>query len=460
MSKRRIWLLALIAVLWGLSALALVNENIVLALPGGSVVDRPGLRLGLDLKGGSHLVYEADLTGIPTAERESLMEAAATTIERRINAFGVAEPIIQRQGPSRISVQLPGVRDINRAIVLIGQTAQLEFWEPFLNPDGSASFTNEGLPMFIRVAEGLGKDGQPKKLTGALLKHNTAVVFDSTTNQPQVSFEFDEEGALIFRQVTSRLISKPLGIILDGQLISAPTIRAVISSRGVIEGLTLEEARSLSIQLNSGRLPVPLTIVEREDVDPTLGEDSIRKSLVAGGIGLGIVLLFMIIYYRLPGLLASLALVMYAMVLLAIFKMMPVTLTLAGIAAFILSIGMAVDANILIFERMKEELWGGRTLGAAIETGFNRAWSSIRDSNLSTIITCVILYWFGNNFGETRLMGFALTLFIGVLLSMFTAITVTRTFLRLFVGTGMARRLGLFTAQGARSGSATSQGSA
>ncbi|TRZ93285.1 MAG: protein translocase subunit SecD [Dehalococcoidia bacterium] len=252
-------------------------------------------------------------------------------------------------------------------------------------------------------------------------------------NEPEVAFEWDEEGAVLFEQITKRNLHKPLGIYLDGEPISWPTVQAVIEERGVITGLSMEEARTLAIQLNSGSLDVPLKIIQEQDVDATLGADSIKKSIIAGAIGLALIVLFMVLYYRVSGFVAICALVVYSVLLAAIFKLVPITLTLPGVAALILSIGMAVDANVLIFERMKEELRSGRTLGAAVETGFNRAWPAIRDSNVTTFIACIVLYWFGGTLGAFMVRGFALTLFIGVALSMFSAIVVTRTFLRFVV---------------------------
>ncbi|MBI2304725.1 MAG: protein translocase subunit SecD [Chloroflexi bacterium] len=409
------------------------NDGVYFCL-GDSCFDRRDLRLGLDLQGGTQIVLEADVSQRPAQDRAGAVEGVKRIIERRINAYGVTEPLIQIQGSNRISVQLPGVKDIQEAIRLIGQTAQLDFREQVVTDTSETQWVKAK----ARV------DSQEKELTGAYLKPNAAVIFESQTSQPQVSFEFNDEGAGLFEQITTRLIGKPLGIFLDDELVSAPTVRAVIRERGIIEGLDINEARVLAIQLNAGALPVPVHIVQQQDVDAMLGADSIRKSVVAGQVGLGIVLLFMLLYYRLPGLMAGLALLIYTVLVLAIFKLIPVTLTLAGIAAFILSIGMAVDANILIFERTKEEVRWGRSLGSAIEAGFDRAWSSIRDSNISTIITCAILYWFGSNFGASLVMGFAVTLFIGVAVSMFTAITVSRTFMRLLVSTGLARRTHLF----------------
>jgi preprotein translocase subunit SecD len=276
------------------------------------------------------------------------------------------------------------------------------------------------------------------------MRPTSQVGFEPTTGQPQVPFEFDNEGARLFEAITQRNIGKPLGIFLDDQALSAPTVQSVIRDRGVITGVGAEEARILSIQLNAGALPVPVTVVQQQDVDATLGSDSVQRSILAGEVGLSVVILFMILYYRLPGMLAGIVLAMYTLLLLAIFKLVPVTLTLPGIAASILSIGMAVDANILIFERMKEELRDGRSLRAAIEAGFGRAWSSIRDANISTLITCLVLYWFGSNFGAPLIQGFALTLAIGVFLSMFTAIVVSRSLLRFLVGRRIAQNPALF----------------
>lgn len=384
--------------------------------------DRQGMRLGLDLQGGTDLVLQADLSKVSASERSSAMKGVVQVIERRINAFGVAEPLIQTQGEDRVSVQLPGVKDINEAKKLIGQTAQLDFRELVTTPEGTTDWV---------VAKAKGNNGEEKELTGQYFKPNAQVVLDQQTGQPQVAFEWNDEGAKMFEEITGRLVGRQLGIFLDNQMISAPTVKSVIGARGVIDNIPLAEAQTLAIQLNAGALPVPVSIVKEQDVDATLGADSVRKSVLAGEIGLGIVALFMLLHYRLPGLLADVALLIYALVLLTIFKLVPVTLTLAGIAGFILSIGMAVDANILIFERMKEELRSGRTISAAIDVGFRRAWTSIRDSNISTLITCAILYWFGSNFGATIVMGFALTLAIGVIVSMLTAIIVTQTFLHL-----------------------------
>jgi len=403
------------------------NEGIHLKL-GDWTFDRQGARLGLDLLGGTNIVLQADLSKVPERDRADRMKGLIKVIDRRINAYGVAEPVIQQQGSNRVSVQLPGVKNVQEAVNLIGQTAQLEFFERTVDANGNVV-------------------DKPTGLTGADLKR-AWVGQQQTTLQPIVEFEFNDRGAQIFGDLTTRLAgsSTQIAVLLDKETITAPVVKSPITGgRGYIEGnFTLESARNLVIQLNAGALPVPVSIQKQQDVDATLGADSIRKSIVAGEIGLGIVMLFMLVHYRLPGLLADAALLIYALVTMAVFKLIPVTLTLAGIAAFILSIGMAVDANILIFERMREELRAGRTLSAAIEAGFSRAWTSIRDSNISTIITCLILYWFGSNFGASLVMGFALTLLAGVVISLFTAITVTRTFLRLVLRTGLARNAWLF----------------
>ncbi len=405
---------------------------------------RRGMTLGLDLQGGVDVVLEADLSKVPAGEKERALEGVRQVIERRVNAFGVTEPVIQAQGSDRISVQLPGVQNVDEAKALIGKTAQLDFREQLTDPGASA-------PQWT-PATAPGSDGATKPLTGAYFKSNAAALVNQQTGRPEVSFELTDEGAVLFEKITQRLIQKPLGIFLDDQLISAPIVQAVLRDRGVITGLTLQEAQTLAIQINAGALPVPVRIIKEQNVDAILGADSVRKSIIAGEIGLIAVLLFMLMYYRLPGLLAGVALICYTLFVLAVFKLIPVTLTLAGIAAFIVSVGMAVDANILIFERMKEEVRAGRTLASAIEAGFDRAWLSIRDSNVSTIITCLILWWFGSSFGASLVTGFAVTLLIGVLISMFSAIYVTRTFLRVFVGRRSPQQRWLFGLERAGAG--------
>ncbi len=454
MTRRTLITLALIIILIALALAEVVikdSPSIQDVPPGNNAL---GMRLGLDLSGGIHLVYEADLSQIGEGEDPAqAMQGAIEIIQKRVDAYGVTEPIIQKQGENRISVQLPGVRNMEEAVSLIGQTAQLDYREMVYDSNGNPVPDENGQPTWI-PATAVDSSGQNVPLTGKYLKRNTQVVIDETTNEPRVAFEFNDEGANLFQQITGRLIGKPLGIFLDNRLISAPTVKSQIGAKGVIENIGLEEAQNLAILLNAGALPVPLGHWEHgtflsgpaveDQVDPTLGADSLRKSLIAGVIGLALVILFMMFYYRLPGVMAGLALLMYCVLVLAAFKLIPVTLTLSGIAAFIVSIGMAVDANVLIFERMKEELRAGRTLGGAIETGFSRAWPAIRDSNLTTLIVCAILYWMGNQFAEPRVMGFALTLAVGVLLSMFSAIAITKTFLRPYVGSKLESRLWLF----------------
>ena len=402
-------------------------------------------QLGLDLKGGSYLLYQADMSQKDPSETDAqALAAVQSTIERRVNAYGVTEPIVQIQSNDRILVELPGVKDINQAISLIGQVALMEFKEQKLDANGKVVNDANGQPEWI-PATATGTDGTTQEeLTGKYLKPNAAVTLDSL-GKPEVSIEWTTEGAKLFGEITQRDVNKPLGIFLDNTLISAPTVQeAITDGKAVINNMTLDEAKKLAIELNSGTLSVPLKILQQTDVDATLGADSLHKSLLAGLIGIACVAFFMIVYYRLPGLVATVALAIYAAILLAIFKLIPITLTLPGIAGFVISTGMAVDANVLIFERMKEELKRGLTLKMSVQEGFHRAWPSIRDSNISTLITCVILYWFGSTFGAFMVKGFAVTLFLGVAISLFSAITITRTFLTQLVNNGMMTTLTLY----------------
>jgi preprotein translocase subunit SecD len=451
--------LAIIVILFGLALSEVLIRDAPSIGGGGPGNNTLGMRLGLDLSGGTHLVYKADLSQIGNETAADAVEGAMDIIELRVNAHGVSEPVIQKQGGDRISVQLPGIRDMDAAVELIGQTGELDFrelipesWQLIQtsiaqgNFTSYESFTERGIIEWI-PATAIDSRGEEVHLTGKHLERNTYVDFKEITGEPIVLFELTSEGADLFAEITGRLIGRPLGIFLDDAYYSSPIVQSRIEGgSGVIENVgSRDEAHRLTRLLNYGALPVPLgEPIIREDIDPTLGADSIRKSLIAGVVGLVLVLAFMMLYYRLPGVLASGALLLYGVLVLAAFKLIPVTLTLAGIAAFILSVGMAVDANVLIFERLKEELRAGRTLGGAIEAGFNRAWVAIRDSNISTLITCLILWLMGRALAEPRVMGFALTLAIGIALSMFTAIFVTRTFLRLFVGTRLASRLSLF----------------
>ena len=440
--KRDIYMLIFILALFGFALWSIVPLD-------RDVFGRDGLMLGLDLKGGSYLVYEADLSEIaPDEDPDQIMEGIKEVIEKRINALGIMEPIIEiqrQQAEYAIAIQLPGISDVERAKELIGRVGILEFREQ--NEEG------EWIPATGMV------DGEELTLTSRYLKDNTYVDLDQI-GRPLLIFEWNDTGRQLSEQITGRMIGKPLGIFLDDEPLRgadghpiAPIVRSVISERGQIEGLSLADAQDLSTTLNYGRLDVPLGSWEEEDgsavfipevplyertVDATLGADSVQKSLLAGAIGVALLLAFMISYYRVPGLIACLSLGVYGTLLLSIFKLFGITLTLPGVAAFILSLGMAVDANVLIFERMKEELRAGRTPGAAVEAGFNRAWTAIRDSNITTFIACLVLFWFGGALGAFMVRGFAITLFIGVALSMFTAIVVTRTFLRLILGRRVA----------------------
>ncbi len=433
MKKKNIGLLIFILALLGFALWSIVPLNTKLLGPNG-------LTLGLDLKGGSQLLYKADLSKKnPSVTDAEAMSSVIEKIQRRVNLYGAAEPVIQKQGTDRILVQLPGVEDIIEAIKLIGQTALLDFREQKLDENGQPVLDDKGNWVFKdEPAKAEGRDGDQRELTGEYLKLARTDI-DPYTGSPLVVFEWDSEGAYLFEQITRRNLQKPLAIFLDNEVISAPIVQSVIRDRGQIDfnrPVPMAEAETLAIQLNSGALDVPLTIIDQRDVDASLGADSIKKSILAAEIGVVLLLLFMLLYYRLPGLVACLSLGIYGVFLLAIFNLFStyLTLTLPGIAAFILSLGMAVDANVLIFERLKEELRTGRTLGAAVEAGFDRAWTAIRDSNITTFIACIILFWLGGTFGAFMVRGFALTLFIGVAMSMFTAIVITRTFLRLIVG--------------------------
>jgi preprotein translocase subunit SecD len=357
--------------------------------------------------------------------------------------LGVTEAVVQQAGVNRVVVEIPGIQNPAEAIATIKETGLLEFVHMGNNPlpegtlvqtDFSQTSGPEPQPTITGEPGILETPAAPEQvqhtvMTGEALK--TVNVQRNQAGQYVVEFTLTPEGTKTFGDYTSQNIGQFLGIVLDKQVISAPRVNnAITEGQGVITGgFTAESANALAIQLRYGSLPIPLKIVTSQTVGPTLGQDSLRKSLIAGFIGLSVVILFMSLYYRLPGVIADLALIVYALFTLALFKLIPVTLTLPGIAGFVLSIGVAVDANILIFERLKEELRSGRTLRQAIDLGWQRAWPSIRDSNLSTLITCTILFWFGSTFGASIVKGFSLTLAIGVLVSMFTAIIVTRNFL-------------------------------
>jgi protein-export membrane protein SecD len=468
------------------------------------------IRQGLDLQGGLQVLLEADLP--PDEELEpGALDVAAQIIANRVNALGVVEPLVQTQGERRIIVELPGISDPEAAIATIKETGLLEFVDaggtflppgtvvrttyPLLESEGAETQTVEDgagetvtgtLEIQPPAAAGEGEETPLEPtlpntvfatvLTGAHLR-GAGVQRNEQTGELLIALEMTDEGADIFGEYTARSIGTYLAIALDKEIISSPVIQSAIpDGQAVIQGeFTPEEAQQLVVQLRYGSLPVPLRVETTRAIGPTLGQDSVQRSIEAGAVGLMIVLLFMLIYYRLPGLLADLALVLYGLLNLAVYKVgwpillvisllmivsylidrddvwpmilggvllfatlvlgiagfTGVTLTLPAITGFILSTGMAVDANILVFERMKEELRAGRSLGSSIEVGFSRAWTSIRDSNISTLITCGILYYFGSTFGAGSVKGFAITLALGVVINMFTAITVTRTFMRL-----------------------------
>jgi preprotein translocase subunit SecD len=400
-------------------------------------------RLGLDLVGGVQVLLEGKIPeGMTTAEQDAAMNTVRTIVENRVNGLGVSESVVVRAGDKRIVVELPGVEDPDQARATIKQTALLEFVDmSSISAQEAVAMQNSGEKITTDYNPG-GEVNATQALTntgtiwhtimsGADVK--SAGVTTNQSGQYEVAFELSDTGAQIFGDFTAAHVGSVLAIVLDKQVISAPNIQtAILGGKGVITGkFTYDEATKLAVQINYGALPIPLSEVDTRTVGPSLGQDSLRKSLLAGIIGFAIVILFMAIYYRLPGLVASLALVIYALVSFALFRFIPVTLTLPGIAGFVLSIGMAVDANILIFERLKEELRDGIQLHRSIDLGWSRAWPSIRDSNLSTLITCTILYWFGSAFGASIVKGFSLTLALGVLVSLFTAITVTRTFLHI-----------------------------
>ncbi len=388
------------------------------------------LRLGLDLQGGTQIQLEPDLPSGQKATDEQL-ELARAIIERRVNGLGVNESLVQT-GKDRIIVALPGVDDPDAAIETLRGTGQLEFVDLGDNPEhlgaGDEINTTNGPaenPTTDTVYETV--------MTGDKLK-NVDVRRDPNTQKPYIAFELTPEGSKIFGEYSGKNIGKFLAIVMDKTILSAPVIQAKITDAGQITGnFTLDEAQNLAIQMKYGALPVPLKVVDVRTVGPSLGEDSVRRSLLAGTIGIIVVLLFMLAFYRLPGFLADLALLSFVSFNIALYKIIPVVLTLPGIAGFLLTTGTAVDANILIFERMREELRAGRSLPSAVEAGFSRAWTSILDSNLSTILTGLILLYFGSNFGASVVQGFAITLIIGVLVSMFTAVFATRTFMRFII---------------------------
>ncbi|MFA4999943.1 MAG: preprotein translocase subunit SecD [Patescibacteria group bacterium] len=481
------WILGLIIVFAIVTTLATVGDSYnkfsgVLAEKTNNIVVLPKINpipfsLGLDLQGGAHLVYQADVSNIPEADRSGALESARDVIERRVNAFGVSEPLVQvnrnASGDYRIIAELAGIKDIDEAIKMIGETPILEFKEA---AEQSSEQTLD--PESGEINIDLGEEWKNTELTGKYLKR-ASVQFNPNDSSPEVSLEFNAEGAQLFEDITGRNIGKPVAIFLDGYIISAPTVNDKITGgSAIISGnFNLEEAKLLVKRLNSGALPVPISLVSQKTVEASLGSKSINNSLTAGLIGLLLVSLFMILYYRLPGLLSVFSLAVYGLTVLAIFKALPVwialiivliiiglifyifselkiftgglallfaliglllffyainpiTLTLSGIAGFILSIGMAVDANILIFARMREELRAGKSVRQSVDDGFKRAWPSIRDGNISTIITCLILMFFGSS----TIQGFGTALFIGIAISLFSSIVITHILLTVVLG--------------------------
>lgn len=385
-------------------------------------------KLGLDLKGGSHLVFEADTSKVKKEDLQDAVNSSRDTIERRVNFFGIAEPSVQTiksGGSYRINVDLPGIENVEEATKLIGQTAQLVFKVTGEFDEKVATST----PIYLLLTKETG-------LTGKHIK-KASVQFDSQTGKPQVGLNFNNAGAKIFADITKRNINKPVGIFIDGAILSAPIVQQeILDGNAVISGnFTIEEAKKLSIAINSGALPLPIKLVEQRNIGPTLGAEEIRKSVYAGVVGLAMVFIFMIGYYGKMGIIASLALVIYGLISFAIFRTIPVVMTLSGVAGFILSIGMAVDSNILIFERIKEEQRKGKDLDIAIRLGFGRAIDAIKDANITTLIVAFILFnplnWeFLPQFGLVK--GFALTLAIGVATSLFTGVVITKRLIEVF----------------------------
>lgn len=400
-------------------------------------------KLGLDLSGGSHLIYKADTSLVPADQVGDSMNALRDVIERRINLFGVSEPVVQVQHGGFVSgnsdeqliVDLPGVTDVKQAVDMIGQTPLLLF--KIEAPEGTpqtATVDKDG-----KVTLSIDSQFISTELTGRYLKKAT-LEFDTNTREPKISLQFDDTGTKLFAQITKDNIGKMVAIYLDGAPISTPVVREEIpNGQAVISGsFTPVEARTLVGRLNSGALPVPITLLSTQTIGATLGGSAVNAGVKAAIIGFLLVVIFLILYYRLPGLIATISLCIFIVIILALFKLLPVTLTAAGIAGFIISMGIAVDANVLIFERVKEELRSSKSIADSISIGFSRAWFSIRDSNISSLITAVILFWFGT----PLIKGFALTLGMGIIVSMFSAIIITRIFLSTigFMGEGKVAR--------------------
>lgn len=425
-TQRRRWIGTILIVI--LTALAIwidVPKHPHLKI--GSFTRDLNVRYGLDLQGGSHLVYRADVSGIAEADRKDALAGVRDVVERRVNAFGISEPVVQTNvvgNEQRVIIELAGVQDPNEAIKLIGETPQLDFRREVSTDEAKKQFNIDNPdsitgPIFERT-----------ELSGKNLKRAT-VSFGQVGGTPQVNLEFDGEGTKMFADLTKQNLGKRIAIYLDGVPISAPVVQSEITNgKAVISGgFDVNEAKLLAQRLNAGALPVPIELIGQETIGPSLGRQSILASVTAGIIGLIGVVLWMLIFYRLPGLVASIALVFYAFYLLAIIKLLPITLTLAGIAGSILTVGMAVDANVLIFERFRENLRHGKTVRYAITEGFQEAWGSIWASHVTSLLSALVLY----GMGTSIIRGFALTFALGTALSLFTAITLTRTLLFLLL---------------------------
>jgi preprotein translocase subunit SecD len=386
--------------------------------------------LGLDLVGGTELTYQADLSG--STDKLKDLNNLSSVFRNRIDQLGVAEPTIQTSGTDKIIVELPGIKNIDQAVEKIGATYELLFMEQATGPTDGVQLNDYYDPSFTYPGFWKPTDLNGRQLVSAEYTFQNSSQ-SSVQSEPVVTIKFDSTGKAKFAEITKRNVQKQIAVVLDNRIVTAPTVQAELDNgEAIITGSkNIKDAQQLAQRLNEGMLPVPAKLIGQQNIGATLGQDSLKKSMVAGIIGLLLVGLFMIIYYKTAGLIAMVALVIYTTLSLAIYKIIPVTMSLAGIAGFILSIGMAIDANILIFERMKEEMALGKTLNLAIIDGFKRAWTSVKDSNLSSIITCLILYYTA---GSGPVRGFALTLGIGIIISLFTAVTVTRTILLLIAG--------------------------
>lgn len=429
--RRNLWITFVIIII-------ITTLGVLIDLPKGPILgEKIKAQLGLDLVGGTELTYQANLS--ESSNKLSDLNNLASVFRSRIDELGVSEPTIQTSGSDKIIIELPGIKNIDEAVSRIGDTYELVFMETSTEEEGGLQLKDYYDPTFTYPGYWKKTDLSGKDLEGAEASFSGGSDQMSKT-QPVVLIKFNNAGREKFAQLTKKNMQKQIAIVLDNKIVSAPVVQVEITngSAEITGSKTIKEAQQLADRLNEGMLPVPASLIGQKNIGATLGQDSLKKSIIAGLIGLFLVALFMIVYYKILGLIAVIALIVYSILTLAIYKIVPVTLTLAGVAGFILSIGMAIDANILIFERMKEEISNGKVLNQAITDGFKRAWSSVRDSNSSSIITCVILYYMA---GSGPVRGFALTLGLGIIVSLFTAITVTRNILLLSAGTNLKRIL-------------------